>query len=78
MYRFITSPRCAHLLSRIESHTDALLKLQEKEVRWHENNWKAEGQHLQSIDKVRSDLQTEIDLIISSEEPMDDQNAEQA
>jgi hypothetical protein len=78
MYRFITSPRCAHLLSRIESHTDSLLKLQEKETRWHENHWKTEGQLLQSVHKARSDLQTEIDLIISGDEPLDDEHDEQA
>lgn len=71
LYRFVTSPRCAHLLSRIESHTDSLLKLQEKEVRAHESHWKTEGQLFQSIHKARSDLQTEIDLIVSGDDPGD-------
>ena len=35
LYHFITSERCAHLLGRIDLHTDSLLALQEKEMKAH-------------------------------------------
>ena len=69
LFDYITSPRCAHLLERIESHADAILKLQEKEMKAHEAHWKQEGTLLRSIQKVRAELVNEIDGIIGTGEP---------
>lgn len=69
LFDYITSPRCAHLLERIESHTDAILKLQEKEVKAHEAHWKQEGTLIKSIQKVKAELANEIDGIIGTQEP---------
>ena len=68
LYDFITSERCAHLLGRIESHADALLKMQEKEIKAHEENWKKEGTHLRSIQKVKAELEADIDRIIGTDD----------
>lgn len=69
LFDYITSPRCAHLLERIESQADALLKLQEKEMKAHEAHWKHEGSLLKSIQKVKAELTNEIDGIIGTSEP---------
>ena len=68
LYDFITSERCAHLLARIESHAEALLDLQEKEIKAHQAHWKHEGTHLRSIQKVKTELETEIDCIIGTDD----------
>jgi len=69
LFDYIISPRCTHLLERIESHADAVLKLQEKEVKAHEAHWKQEGTLLRSIQKVKAELANEIDGIIGTGEP---------
>ena len=51
------------------SHTEALLELQDKEIKAHEAHWKQEGLHLRSIQKVKAELETEIDAIIGTDEP---------
>ena len=66
LYDFITSERCGHLLVRFESHSEALLKLQEKEIKAHEAHWRQEGLHLRSIQKVKAELESEIDQIIGT------------
>lgn len=68
LYDFITSERCSHLLSRIESHSEALLGLQEKEITAHQAHWKHEGQLLRSIQKVKAELEAEIDVIIGTDD----------
>jgi hypothetical protein len=68
LYDFITSERCGHLLARIESHAEALLELQEKEMKAHQAHWKHEGTHLRSIQKVKAELETEIDCIIGTDD----------
>jgi len=72
LFHYITAPRFTHLLSRVESHTDALLKLQEKEVKAHQKHWKTEGLLLQSIHKARADLQNDVDLIVCSDQALSD------
>lgn len=72
LFDFVTSPRCGHLLGRIDSHAEAALKLQEKEIKAHEAHWKQEGTLLRSIQKVKAELQTEIDAIIGTDEPEND------
>lgn len=69
LYDFITSERCVHLLARIGSHTESLLTLQEKEIKAHESHWKQEGLLLRSIQKVKAELETEIDCIIGTDDP---------
>jgi len=68
LYDFITSERCRHLLGRIDSHADALLEMQEKEIKAHESNWKKQGTHLRSIQKVKAELEAEIDRIIDTDD----------
>jgi hypothetical protein len=71
LYDFITSERCALLLGRIDSETESLLELQAGEIKAHENHWKKEGLHLRSIQKVKAELETEIDSIIGADDPVD-------
>ena len=68
LYDFITSDRCGHLLERIESHADSLLELQEKEIKAHGAHWKKQGLHMRSIQKVKAELENEIDQIISTDD----------
>jgi hypothetical protein len=68
LYDYITSDRCGHLLGRIESHADALLTMQAKEIKAHEDSWKKQGTHLRSIQKVKAELETEIDRIIGTDD----------
>ena len=67
LYDFITSERCGNLLARIDTHTDSLLAMQEKEVKWHESHWKQEGLQLRSIQKLKAELETEIDSILGTD-----------
>jgi hypothetical protein len=67
LYDFITSKRCTQLLDSIDTHAEDLLKLQEKEKRAHDANWKQQGTLYRSIQKVRADLGLEIDRIIEAE-----------
>jgi hypothetical protein len=66
LYEFITSKRCAQLFDAIDAHAQDLLAMQEKEIKTHQNNWKHQGQLLRSIQKVRADLEFEIEQIIGT------------
>ena len=68
LYDFITSERCAHLLGRIDTESDALLDLQAAEMRAHQSHWKREGTHLRSIQKARAELDVEIASILGAGE----------
>lgn len=69
LYDFITSEQCMNLLKRIESHAEALLEMQAKEIKSHEKIWKDQGTHLRSILKVlRGELLREIETIIGTDE----------
>jgi len=72
LFDYVTSARCAHLLERVETQSDALLKLQETEVKAHQAHWKKEGALLKSIQKVKAELTNEIDTIIGTHEPDND------
>jgi hypothetical protein len=72
LFDYVTSARCAHLLERVETQSDALLKLQEAEVKAHEAHWKKEGALHKSIQKVKAELTNEIDTIIGTHEPDND------
>jgi hypothetical protein len=66
LYEFITSERCLLLLGRIDERADDLLQQQTKEVRWHENNWKKQGEAIRAIQKAKADLANQICSIIGT------------
>jgi len=66
LYEFIISERCASLLSRIYERADDLLEEQQKEVKWHENHWKREGEAIRGIQKAKADLENQVNLIIGT------------
>ena len=66
LYDFITSERCAHLLGRIDTESDALLELQAAEVRAHQNHWKREGTLVRSLQKAKAELDVEVQSIIGA------------
>jgi hypothetical protein len=66
LYEFITSEHCRHLLDRIDERAGSLLEMQEKEMRWHQNNWKHQGTAIRAIQKAKGDLACEIDSIIGT------------
>ena len=68
LYDFITSERCGHLLAQIEFGADALLQLQEKEAKAHQVHWKQEGLAVTLIQRVKNELEIEIDQIIGDDE----------
>jgi hypothetical protein len=67
LYDFMTSERCALLLTRIDSETESLLDLQATEKKFHDNHWKKQGLHLRSIQKVKAELETEVEAIIAED-----------
>lgn len=69
LYDYIVSPRCAHLLERIDSHAEALLTLQLKEITAHNAHWKQEASLARSIQKVKAELQTDIDGFLGTADP---------
>ncbi len=73
LYDFIISPRCAHLLERIDSHAEALLALQVKEMTAHQAHWKQEALLTRSIQKVKAELQTDIDSILGTDDPTENE-----
>ena len=66
LYDFITSEQYGHLARRVDERTNDLLKEQEKEVRWHENHWKREGEALRGIQKAQADIENTIASIIGA------------
>jgi len=66
LYEFITSEHCKELLDRIDERAGSLLELQDKEMRWHQNNWKHQGTAIRAIQKAKVDLAGEIDSIIGT------------
>ena len=66
MYDFITSERCAHLLGRIDTDSDAILELQAAEMRAHQNHWKREATLVRSVQKAKAELDVEIESIIGA------------
>lgn len=68
LYDFITSERCADILARIDTHTDALLDLQVKEKKAHDAAWKKQGELIRSVQRVRSEFANEIDAIVGTAE----------
>jgi hypothetical protein len=66
LYEFIVSERCSSLLSRIDERAEDLLEQQKKEIRWHENNWKKQGESVRGIQKAKADLENQLNLIIGT------------
>jgi hypothetical protein len=66
LYEFITSERCKTKLSRIDERAESLLEEQAKEIRWHQNTWKRQGEAIRAIQKAKADLENEIDSIIDA------------
>jgi hypothetical protein len=66
LYAFITSERCVQLLDRIEKQADDLLELQNKEIKWHKNNWEKQGEAYKTIQKAKADLENDIHVIIGT------------
>jgi len=66
LYEFITSDRCAQLLGRIESLTDAILDLEVKEQAAHESTWKKRGGLVRSVQKAHGDFSFEIERIVGT------------
>jgi len=66
LYEFIVSERCSSLLSRIDERAEDLLDQQKKEIKWHENNWKKQGEAVRGIQKAKADLENQLNLIIGT------------
>lgn len=66
LYEFITSEQCGLLLDRIDTKAAVLLKLQETEMKWHNNHWNKEGEALRDIQKAKADLAFSISSIIGT------------
>jgi hypothetical protein len=64
LYEFMTSARCKQLLDRVDQRASALLEIQEKEIKWHKNNWEHQGTAICAIQKAKVDLTKEIDAIL--------------
>jgi hypothetical protein len=80
LYEFMTSEHCCLLLDRIDTKAAVLLKLQETEMKWHNNHWNKEGEALRDIQKAKGDLAFSISSIIGttadSGEPADEATEE--
>ncbi len=66
LYEFITSERCSQLLDRVDSRAGELLNQQVTEIKWHEKNWKKQGEAIRAIQKAKADLENEISGIIGT------------
>ena len=64
LYDFINSEQYTHLVQRVDERTSDLLREQEKEIKWHENHWRREGETLRAIQKARADLDNAIAGIV--------------
>lgn len=66
LYDFVTSERCNDLFNRIDKHADTLLEIQVSEQKAHNAVWKRQGELIRSVQKVRAELSSEIDVIIGT------------
>jgi hypothetical protein len=67
LYNFITSGRYALLAGRLDTKSEALLKLQEADKKYHDNHWKTEGLLICSLQRAKAEIDTAVDLIIEGE-----------
>jgi hypothetical protein len=68
LYEFINSAHCSDLLNRVNERADHLIGLQEKEIKWHVNNWKNQGEAIRAIQKAKADVANRIASIIGAAE----------
>jgi hypothetical protein len=66
LYDFMTSERYGLLIGRLDTESEALLTLQETDKKYHDNHWKKEGLLVRSIQKVKGEIDTAVDLILGS------------
>lgn len=74
LYDFITSERYRSLIGRVDAESEALLALQVADKRYHDNHWKKEGLAIVSIQKVKAEIDTEIESIIGVNPQAEDRN----
>lgn len=73
LYDFMTSERYRLLTGRLDTDSEALLKLQEDDKRYHDNHWRKEGLLIVSQQKVKAEIDTVVELIIGGSETSDSQ-----
>lgn len=82
LYGFITSERFTQFLSRVDTRAEELLGQQAKEISWHKNFWRKQGEAIRAIQKVPAELSNEISRIIGTaaddEGVLEDLNDDQA
>ncbi len=66
LYSFITSQQCTDMFARLDEQAEALLEIQAKEMKAHENVWKQQGLAIRSAMKVQAELRNQIDSIIGT------------
>ena len=64
LYDFMTSERYALLTGRLDTESDALLTLQDADKKYHDKHWQKEGLLIRSIQKVKGEIDTAVELII--------------
>jgi hypothetical protein len=64
LYDFMTSERYALLTGRLDTDSDALLTLQDADKKYHDKHWQKEGLLIRSIQKVKGEIDTTVELII--------------
>jgi hypothetical protein len=64
LYDFMTCERYMVLTGRLDTESDALLGLQETDKKYHDNHWKKEALLIRSIQKVKAEIDTAVELII--------------
>lgn len=81
LYAFISSERCTQLFSCIDTRVEELRDQRDKEIRWHQNDWRKREEAIGAIQKVSAELSNEISCIIGrapdDEVALDDLNDEQ-
>jgi hypothetical protein len=66
LYSFITSQQCADQFARLDEHAEALLKIQEKEMKAHQAVWTQQGITIRAAMKVQAEMRNQIDSIIGT------------
>jgi hypothetical protein len=66
LYDFIQSETCARMFDTLDGHATDLLRLQEKERRDHEHFWKRQEAFYRTLQKISTDMRSEIDRIIQT------------
>ena len=74
LFEFITSERCAHLLARVDSESDALFDLQVAEKKAHDNHWRKQGLAIGRIQKAKAELDVQIESIIGTRDAEEEQS----